>query len=119
MKIKIAAALAAMMVLAGCASNPEDIAPLYTSDRQYEPFTCEQLDGELRNLNTAISVASQQQSRARNSDIAGVLLVGLPVGSMTGRGAEMQVATLKGHYQAASRVMIAKKCPSAAILARP
>lgn len=103
-------AFIAVAALSSCAALPEDIAPLYTSEVPYLQYTCEQLETELFNLNSGISVASQQQSRTRNADALGIYLVGLPVGSMSGRGAEVSVATLKGHYQAAERAIAKKGC---------
>lgn len=109
-KLMLVAALAALA--AGCAKSPESIAPAYVSDRIYNDLDCGQLAEEQRNLQSALSVASQQQSDARTNDIVGVVLLGLPVSTLSGGNVAYQVADLKGHLRAVEQSMVRKRCSS-------
>lgn len=115
MKRVIVVALAA---LSGCATKPENIAPLYVSEVPYISASCDQLRDTLLNVNTALANAVSRQDTARAHDSLGVFLVGLPVASMAGKDAEAQVATLKGHAEAIQRAGSAKKCGSLAPVIR-
>lgn len=109
----IAIALASAF-LAGCAQKHQDIVPLYISEIHYQSFTCDQLRDTLLNVNTALGNAAYQQGVARGYDGLGLLAVGLPVASMTGRDSASQVATLKGHQEAINRAGTNKQCGSLA-----
>lgn len=106
-------ALVALM-LSACAQNPKNIQALYVSELQYQAYSCEQLRETLLNVNTALGNAHYQQGVARGNDALGILVVGLPVASMTGRDQTSQVAYLKGHADAIQRSGEIKKCGSLA-----
>jgi hypothetical protein len=118
MKIRLRAAIAAaaITVLCGCASAPENIAPAYVSTLTYASLTCEQLGEEEARVNAAYVLAAGQQRHARKDDAVGVALLGLPMGSMTGQNVAPQVASLKGQQNAIHDVEIQKDCgvPAAA-----
>ncbi len=109
----IALALASAL-LARCAQKHQEITPLYVSEIHYQPFTCDQLRDALLHVNTALGNAAYQQGVARGYDGLGLLAVGLPVASMTGRDSTSQVATLKGHQEAINRAGTKKQCGSLA-----
>ncbi|QKV20518.1 hypothetical protein HTY61_04140 [Oricola thermophila] len=104
----VAAVLA--VSVAACAKNPESIAPAYVSEMTYQNFTCQQLVQEQQRLNDAYAVAEAQQKKARSNDIAGVILLGLPVSSMSGDNIAPQIANLKGQQEAVRKAMIMKNC---------
>jgi hypothetical protein len=92
--------LAALLALAACARAPEKVQPSYVAADAYAGQSCEALAA------TAASLAAQEQDLAkrqrytRNQDIAGVLLVGLPAGRMTGQNHEKELAQSKGQLLA-------------------
>lgn len=106
--------LIAVAVLAGCAARPRDIQPTYVSEIPYQSASCDQLRETLLNVNTALANAASQQDNARASDALGIVLIGLPVASMSGKDAASQVALLKGHAEAIKRAGAAKNCGSLA-----
>lgn len=99
-----------LLGLAACAPTPESIQPSYVSEVPYQSWTCTQLGEELGRLNNALSTASTQQNSARSNDTVGVLLLGLPVGSMSGQSIAPQIARYKGEQEAVNRAMIRNSC---------
>jgi hypothetical protein len=97
-------------VLCGCAKSAESIAPAYVSHVQYQGYTCQQLADERAHIGQALSTASQQQDNARTNDTVGVLLIGLPVSSLSGDNIAPQIAQLKGEDEAVRRASLAKNC---------
>ncbi|WP_246272920.1 hypothetical protein [Oricola thermophila] len=110
MKIRMGVAAVLAVSVAACAKNPESIAPAYVSEMTYQNFTCQQLVQEQQRLNDAYAVAEAQQKKARSNDIAGVILLGLPVSSMSGDNIAPQIANLKGQQEAVRKAMIMKNC---------
>jgi hypothetical protein len=100
----------AIVALAGCAKSPASIAPAYVSEIPYQSLSCEQLGAESARVTNALAAASQQQENARGGDIVGIILIGLPVSSMSGDNIAPQIANLKGQQDALQRTMIAKNC---------
>jgi len=96
------------LVFTGCAAVPEAISPAYVSQVTYSDWSCSQLKNEAIHLQRALAVASEQQKKARNNDIAGIIWLGVPVSSLSGDNIAPQIANLKGHKEAV-RVVIAKK----------
>lgn len=103
--------LIAFGMLAACAKAPDAIQASYTSDYTYQPLSCQQLAGEQARVQDALNRASAQQSQARTNDVVGVLLIGLPVSSLSGDNVAPEVAKLKGDLEALHRVQLAKNCP--------
>ena len=117
MKYRAILALAALTTIAGCAKTPESIQAAYVSEMTYAAYSCEQLAQEEMRLRQAYEVAEAQQKKARSNDIAGVILIGLPVSSMSGDNIAPQIANLKGQQEAIRKSMILKNCNSAATVA--
>jgi hypothetical protein len=110
--------------LAACAAAPESIPASYVSEVTYQHFTCPQLGEESSRLSTALVTASKQQHQARAGDTFGVILIGLPVSSMSGGNIAPEVARLKGESEAVRRAIITKRCtvvqaPASAPIASP
>ena len=112
--IAAAAAVAAGNVfLYGCAARPERIAPSYVSTLMYSNLSCQQLGEEDARVSSAYVIAAGQQNHARKNDTVGVLLLGLPIGSMTGKNVAPQIASLKGQANAIHEVEMQKNCNDA------
>lgn len=104
------AALAA--ITSGCAKAPDSIAPAYVSELTYMNWQCEHMAEETHRLNAALARASEQQEKARTNDITGVILIGLPVSSLSGDNIAPEIARLKGEQEAIRKAMITKGCAS-------
>jgi len=105
-------AVTMVTALAGaCAPTPESIAPAYVSEVPYRTYTCEQLGEEQARLNQALATASAQQNNARSNDTVGIILIGLPVGSMSGQSIAPQISLYKGQLEAVHRASIRNSCP--------
>lgn len=102
--------LAPILGLAACAPTPESIQPAYVSEVPYQSWTCTQLSEETGRLSNALSTASTQQNTARSNDVAGVIFLGLPVGSMSGQSIAPQIARYKGEQEAVHKAMIRNNC---------
>ena len=105
---------ALVLLVAGCAAAPEDVAPLYTSAIPYESWSCDQLAQEKQNLAVAVANESVQQQKAHSGDTVGVLLLGVPTASMSGENVAPQLASLKGQQQAVAEAAAHDGCPAGA-----
>ena len=108
--MKAAILACAVVMMAGCAKKPEAIAPAYVSHVGYQSWSCSQLGEEALRLSDALAQASEQQNQARTNDTVGVLLIGLPVSSMSGDNIAPQIARLKGEQEAVRKAMLLKNC---------
>lgn len=99
-----------VITLSGCAQSPESIQPAYVSSIPYDGWTCTQLAEEGAHLDSALATASAQQSQARSNDIAAVILVGLPLASMSGGNIAPQIALYKGQQEAVRLASTRKSC---------
>ncbi len=104
-------AICLVLALAGCAKSPESISAAYVSEVGYGSWTCKQLGEESLRLSSALTRASLQQEQARTNDAVGVILIGLPVSSMSGDNIAPEIARLKGETEAVRRAAITKRCP--------
>jgi hypothetical protein len=107
---KTVMACAAVMLIAGCAARPENIPPAYVSTLSYQSLTCQQLAEESARVDTAYAEAAKKQTHARHEDTVAVALVGLPLGSMTGRNVATEVANLKGQQVAIHQTETQRNC---------
>jgi len=115
------AVVAAVAAVSACAAKPESIAASYVSEVSYQHWTCQQLGEETHRLSAAYAVAAKQQEQARSNDVAGVILIGLPVSSLSGGNIAPEIARLKGEQEAVRKAMITKTCqmPVAPAPAKP
>ncbi len=107
--------LGLMAVLVGCAKSPESIAPAYISELNYRNWNCYQLADEGQRLSSALAQASIQQENARTNDTVGVILLGLPVSSLSGDNIAPEIARLKGEQEAIRKASISKVCETASV----
>lgn len=103
--------LAALIAVTACAPAPESIQAAYVSDLPYRGYSCDQLGEEAIRLNQALSTASVAQSSARTNDAVGIILIGLPVGSMSGQSIAPQIALYKGQIEAVRTASLRNNCP--------
>jgi hypothetical protein len=98
------------LLVVGCAARPESIAPAYISEMTYKDWTCEELAQERLRLAAALSTACDAQRQARDNDTVGVILIGLPVSSLSGSNMAAEIARLKGELQALQKMATLKDC---------
>ena len=103
-------AIAISTALSGCAKSPDSIAPAYVSEVGFQNWNCNQLGEESAHLATALARASEQQENARTNDTVGVILIGLPVSSLSGDNIAPEIARLKGETEAVRKVSNNKGC---------
>ena len=96
--------------LAACAKSPESIQAAYVSEVGYQRWSCRQLGEETGRLSSALATASVQQENARTNDTIGVILIGIPVSSLSGDNIAPQIARLKGEQDAIRKASITKRC---------
>jgi hypothetical protein len=103
------------VVLAGCASKSEDVAPTYVSPLTYQSFTCPQIGEEAQRVSAqAAQVAGVQDSNHTKDIVAttvGVLIVWPALFLNHGDNqTTAQLALLKGQMDALQQESIRKNC---------
>ncbi len=101
---------AAAIGLAGCAKNPEAIAPSTMPVNAYSGLSCSQLAAEHQRSSLALQQAEASQRQAAQGDAVGVFLIGVPVSSLGGADKEGVVAQHKGEVIAINAVRQNKGC---------
>ena len=76
----------------------------------YRGWTCEQMAEEGHRLRAAYQTVAAKQNQAVTGDAVGVILLGLPVSSMTGNNVAPEVARVKGEHEALIRAAREKGC---------
>lgn len=110
-----ASAVAATVLLAGCASRSADITPAYVSPIQYQSYTCPQLAQEAQRVSAAASAASGAQDSQATKDAVvttAAVIVFWPAAFFVGgdKQTAAQLAQLKGQMDAIQQESIAKNC---------
>ncbi len=103
-------ALALCLVLSGCAASPSDVGASYVSPVSYRTWTCQDLSDEFERVKSALAVAADRQDNARANDAVGVVLIGLPLGSLSGQGVAPEIGRLKDELQALHHSYIQQGC---------
>lgn len=97
--------------LTACAKAPDAIQAAYVDDAQFSASSCRQLAEAYTATTERLLQASNEQSSIRQKDTAGVLITGIPVGSLMNDDLEPKVAALKGEQVAIRRAQSAHRCP--------
>jgi hypothetical protein len=113
--MKIYMALAAMILVAGCASKSENIQATYMSPVLYESFTCEQLGQEGHRVAARAAEVAGVQDKNRKDDTikttVGVILFWPILFANEGDGqTAAELAQLKGQKKAIEEASIKKNC---------
>ena len=110
--MKKTVSIPALLLLAACAAKPENIQASYISPMTYDGYSCSQLLQESSRIESALVTASKKQNDARTGDTIGVILLGLPVSSLSGSAVAPEIAKLKGEKNTLQQTLIAKNCQS-------
>lgn len=108
--IRTIAILGLVVLVAACAQKPEDIQASYISPNTYTNLNCAQLRAEAARVDNAYTRAAAAQNKARSNDTAGVILLGLPVSSLSGANQAAQIGDLKGRQEVLAQTMIERNC---------
>lgn len=110
MRIWKLAAVGAVVVVAGCAKNPEAIVPMSMPANAYTGLSCDQLAVEFQKTATALRAVETDQRQAVAGDAVGVFLIGVPMSSLTGGDKEGAIAQHKGEVIAIQASQRAQGC---------
>lgn len=86
----------ATLALAACAPAPDAIAPVAMPSGMFDHLSCQQAAAERDRLGQRLAALESRQRSAAAGDAVGVLLIGLPVSSLTGSDAQGLIAAEKG-----------------------
>lgn len=95
-----AMAILATLVIAGCASRADSVAPIAMPSSNYKGLSCNETKTALEQARARQSALTESQNNAATGDAVGVLFVLLPVGSIFGADKEGQLAQAKGEVLA-------------------
>ncbi len=118
MLARVTVALAIAMAVSGCAKAPGPSRPPTSARFRTRAGTASSSARNRARLGSALATASTQQEQARGNDVVGVLLIGLPVSSMSGDNIAPQIADLKGQQKAVQQTMSMKSCGAGLTTAR-
>lgn len=112
---RTAALVAAALLLAGCASNPKDIAASYVSPTPYLAMGCTALRNEAQVVAQRAAAAAGQQKQQQGRDAAAVTISALvfwPALFFVGgdKAPAAEIARLKGEMGAIEQANRAKNC---------
>jgi hypothetical protein len=95
MRLPIIITAAALTLMSACAQSPGSIEPV-SMGAAYSGVSCEQASIEYASASNALAALSSKQKGAVAGDAVGVLLIGVPVSSLTGGDVSGQIALEKG-----------------------
>jgi hypothetical protein len=101
---------AAAVSLGACAKAPDAIQATYVDDARFSASSCRQLAEAYTATTERLLQASNEQSSIRQKDTAGVLIAGIPLGSVMNDDLEPKVAALKGEQAAIRRSQVSHRC---------
>lgn len=110
MKTKTIAFGVCALLLAACATPPENVAAAKIPAGSYAPLDCAALAKEEEAASYAVASLSASQNEAAAGDAVGVLLLGVPVSSALGGDKETDLSLAKGKFEAIKAERLRKGC---------
>jgi len=105
--ITIAIALCGLL---GCAPAPNKVKPTPVAAGTFSGLSCPALIERRNVLAERVAGLTKAQRSTRNGDIAGVILLGLPLGRMSGGNVAEELGQAKGEQIAVKNEISAKGC---------
>lgn len=105
-----------LLLVAGCASKPEDIATSYVSTIQYQRYDCSQLAAETAHVERRVVDLYQSLTKRAKGDSwqmgVGLVLFWPTLFALEGGDGPdaAEYARMKGEYEALRQVSLSKKC---------
>lgn len=100
----------AAFVVAGCAKQPDAVAPAEIDHTSMMRFSCSNLRQKEKQGEIAVESLSAEQKSAADNDALGVFLLGLPLASMSGNDPETKLSIAKGQLNAIRTAKAEKGC---------
>lgn len=100
----------ALCGLLGCSPAPRNVKPLPVAAGSFSGLSCPALLARRGHVDQRVADLSKSQRSSRNGDIAGVLLLGLPLGRMAGGNVADELGKAKGEQIAVNEEIAAKGC---------
>ena len=97
--------IALMVIVSGCASRANGVAPVSVSSLEYSYLSCEETRAALIEAREKENALTRRQNNAATVDAAGVFLVLLPLGSVFGADVSGELAQAKGEVNALERAI--------------
>ena len=106
--------LLALPFLLGCASQPEDVAPIYVPSANYENFTCESLERSYDETESRLTTLWAEQKQEADSDVGWVVggaILFLPAMlAAVDEDVSEELAQVKGRREAIVEAAVNKGC---------
>jgi hypothetical protein len=114
-QLKKIATIAALTILAGCASKSSEVSPTYVSPLLYSNYSCEQLAAEGQSVSSRAATAAGVQDKNRSSDTVattvGVVLFWPSLFFIDGDDQKTaELANLRGQMEAIEQASIQRNC---------
>ena len=108
-------ALSGLLLTAGCASQPHDIAAAYVSPMQYRNYDCEQIAAEMQRVSSRTTELTGQLDQKADRDNmqmgVGLILFWPTLFFIDGDGPEAnEYARLKGEFEALEKTAVQRNC---------
>ena len=100
----------AALALSACATAPNKVQPSMVSQSAYDGLPCPALAQAHASNSASLAKLTKQQRGTRNADIAGVIMLGLPVGRMTGGNVAKELGEAKGREIVIEDAMKRQSC---------
>jgi starvation-inducible outer membrane lipoprotein len=101
---------ASLLVLTACATAPEKVKPSYVAPSKFSGMSCPGLRHQQNILVAKVNTLSKSQRNARNGDIVGVALIGLPISSIAGADKEKELSRARGELLAVGEKIKSRGC---------
>ena len=101
---------AAMLLAAGCAKAPDDIAAAHVATDSYMQMECPQLSSLRSQKQTQLAALEKEQLAAARQDAAAMAVIHIPYATMTGMDKEPEYARAKGEVKAINAAYQSKSC---------
>lgn len=108
-RVVAAVAAGSMLLVGGCATRANSVAPVAVSSTDYAGVDCARLREQLVQARASEEALRKKQNNAAVADAAGVFLFLIPVGSIFGADVQGQLAQAKGETLAIERA-ISTRC---------
>jgi len=103
-------AIVLVLTVAACAKQPDQISAVDIGPNPYLRHSCKNLAQEKLALEQNLANLSAAQKNAASGDTMGVILLGLPLSSMSGNDKETAIAVTKGKLQAVETARASRNC---------
>lgn len=113
--MRSAVAIAALMVVSGCAKSSSEIPAQYVSSLQYSSYNCKQIEMEMQNVSGRVTQMAAQTDKAASNDSvamgAGLILFWPALFFLDSNSAQAaEYGRLKGEFDALEKVSVQKEC---------